>query len=308
MISRRRLMANAIALALGACGAPPSSPDAAPGSSTLASPQITIAAAAARTAGIGVEQAGPGAIQETVNLVGRISFQPNARTEVRAPYSGPIRSVARNFGDQVRRGEMLARVESSESLQTYSVTAPLAGTVLERNANVGDITADRALFVIGDLSKLEAEFYVFPRDAARVRTGQPVVLLGGADNTARIETRIASLLPAAQDNMQAMIARAPFSAGANMLRPGMSIRASIVIAESQAPIVVASEALQRLGDDEVVFVQRGDTYTPRTLRIGRRSGDRVEVLGGLQAGELYVAHNAFVLKSQLLGAAGANEE
>ncbi|MCR6644485.1 MAG: efflux RND transporter periplasmic adaptor subunit [Terricaulis sp.] len=140
--------------------------------------RVTIPAAAAEASRIVVAVAGPGALQETLTLTGRMTLQPAARAEIHAPYPGPVRAVLRNVGDTVGRGETLARVESAESLQTYAISSPIAGVVLDRQTNIGDVTADQPLFVVGDLSRLQAELNVATRDLARIARGQHVVIEG----------------------------------------------------------------------------------------------------------------------------------
>ena len=154
------------------------------------------------------------------------------------PILGPVRAVTHNVGDVVRRGQTLARVESAESLQTYSIVTPISGVVLERQTNIGDVTSEDPLFVVGDLSRLQAELNVVTRDIGRVAPGQSV-LITGLDGTTRIEARIASVLPTADAHSQTLIARAPLTIPqGSPLRPGMAVRASVVLTEQQVPIAV----------------------------------------------------------------------
>ncbi|MBL8552226.1 MAG: efflux RND transporter periplasmic adaptor subunit [Hyphomonadaceae bacterium] len=262
--------------------------------------RVTIPAASAEASGIVLAQAGPGAVQETLNLTGRIMLQPSARAEVHAPYPGPVRAVLRNIGDTVRRGETLARVESAESLQTYAIATPIAGIVLERQTNIGDVTSEEPLFVVGDLSRLQAELNVVTRDIGRVASGQSVVITG-LDGATRIEARIASVLPMADTHSQTLIARAPLTISANSpLRPGMAVRGSVVLSEQQAPIAVPREAVQTLEGRSVVFVRvAADTYEARPVTLGRSGRDTIEIVAGLAAGEAFVSENAFLVKAEI---------
>ena len=88
-----------------------------------------------------------------------------------ARFPGVIRSVSRNVGDTVRAGDALATIESNESLQTYTVTAPIAGIVTARHAAPGEQTDADALFEIADFSSVWAELDVFARDRPRLRDG-----------------------------------------------------------------------------------------------------------------------------------------
>lgn len=265
-----------------------------------AAERVTIPVEAAETSGIVVATAGPGAIEETLNLTGRIMLQPSARAEVHAPYPGPVRAVLRNVGDTVRRGETLARVESAESLQTYAVGTPIAGVVLDRQTNIGDVTSDQPLFVVGDLSRLQAELNVATRDIGRISAGQRVFITG-LDGATRVEAQIASVLPTADAHSQTLIARAPLTtAQGSSLRPGMAVRGAVVTAAQQAAVAVPRDAVQTVEGRSVVFVRVSeDTYEARPVTLGRTGATQVEILSGLAAGEAYVSENAFLVKAEI---------
>lgn len=262
-------------------------------------PSVEIDAAALDAAGVKLAAAGPGVVRETLTLTGRIMLQPAARAEVRAPYPGLVKSVEKNIGDIVVRGDVLARVESAESLQSYAVTAPIAGTVLERTTNIGDVTDGNALFLIGDLSRLQAELNVVTHDIDRVAAGQIVSILG-LDGEARYQGAIASVLPVTDAHSQTLIARVPVTAEtAQSLRPGMAIRAEVVVGETRAAIVAPADAVQSLEGKDVVFVKEGEALEARPVTLGRRSAGAVEVTSGLDAGDMLVAENAFLVKAEI---------
>lgn len=295
--------AVALVLPVGACG---KGPDEAASAAEQGEEhdeedgdRVTITAQALEASAIVIAQAGPGPIQETLDLTGRIMLQPAARAEIHAPYPGPVRAVLRNIGDTVRRGETLARVESSESLQTYSINTPIAGVVLERQTNIGDVTSEASLFVVGDLNRLEAELNVVTRDIGRVSPGQTVVITG-LDGSARIEARIATVLPMADAHSQTLIARAPLTITASSFRPGMAVRGSVVLAEQQAAVAVPRDAVQTVEGRSVVFVRvAAETFEARLVTLGRTGRDTVEITSGLAPGEAYVSENAFLVKAEL---------
>lgn len=134
--------------------------------------RTTIAAEAAHAGGIRTEIAGPATIGETVTIAGRIEIKPEGKSRVRAWYPGRIVSLSAELGQTVRKGQVIARVESSESLQTYAIPAPMSGIIVEKNANTGDYSGDGPIVVIADPTQLHAEFFVYPRDAERVKVGQ----------------------------------------------------------------------------------------------------------------------------------------
>ena len=259
--------------------------------------RTTIADAVAAEAGVLTEPAGPALIRERVSLSGTVQLTPSATAEVRAVYPGHVLRVTRTVGDQVRKGDTLAEVENSSSLQTYSVRAPIAGTVLERRTNAGDVAASDPLFVIGDIGSAQAELHVFPKDAGRIKPGQSVtVQLAGGDLVAK--GKIDSFLPIAEAGTQALIARVVLPRDASF-RPGMRVTASVDTSETQVPLAVRESGLQRFRDFTVVFAKYGETYEVRMLELGRKDGDFVEVLGGIDPGENYVTANSFLIKADI---------
>ncbi len=260
--------------------------------------RTTISAAAAKEAGVTTEKAGPAVVEQTIELLGHADLAPGAKASLRARFPGRIVSVAKNIGDQVKANDVLARIESNESLQTYALTSPIDGIVLERAANQGDIATDAVLFTVGDPRKLTADFHVFDRDAAHIRAGQTVHVtsLGGAIT---VDAQIASLSPMKDPGSQSIVARAPFDNADGKFRPGMTVNGHVVFDKAQAALAVKTIAIQRFRDFEVVYAKVGDTYEVRMLEIGRRSTEWTEVLGGLEPGTEYVVANSFLIKADI---------
>jgi cobalt-zinc-cadmium efflux system membrane fusion protein len=260
--------------------------------------RTVIADKAATEAGVTTEKTGPAVIKQTIELLGHVNLAPGAQASLRARFPGRVLAVLKNVGDAVAGGEALARIESNESLQSYAITAPFAGVVLERAVNVGDVATDGVLFTVGDPSKLLAEFHVFDRDAAVVKVGQSVRVVS-LDGKASADAQIGSLSPTKDLVSQTSIARAPLAGGANVFRAGSSARGDVVVDEQQVPLAVKTQAIQRFRDFEVVYAKVGDTYEVRMLDIGRRTPEWTEILGGIDAGVEYVVGNSFLIKADI---------
>lgn len=261
--------------------------------------RTTIKQAQADAAGVEVETTGPATIEETVTLSGRVELQPHGRAEVGAWFPGRIVEMTKKIGETVEKGETLARVTASESLQTYQIPAPISGVVMERRANVGDVaTADRPLYVIADATQVHAEFYVYPRDAERLAAGQPIKVksLSGEKS---IEAEIETILPAADMMTQTIVAHVELPNDDKTWRPGQAVEGVVVIGEEDVPLAVKTEALQRFRDFTVVYARVGETYEVRMLELGRRTPEWTEVLGGVDPGVEYVTKNAFLIRQDV---------
>lgn len=261
--------------------------------------RTTIEQAEADAAGVKVEPAGPARIDDIVLLPGRVELQPQGKAEVRAWYPGRIMAMTKVIGQQVRKGETVATVTSSESLQAYAIPAPITGVVMERLANVGDVAGDSPLYIIADATKVHAEFYVYPRDAERLRAGQPVVIRNlQGDHAVRAD--IEAILPTADMLTQTVVAHVDLpNPDGRMWRPGQAVNGEVAVSAIDVPLAVRTRALQRFRDFTVVFARVGETYEVRMLEIGRQSPEWTEVLSGIAPGEVYVTDNAFLIRADI---------
>jgi cobalt-zinc-cadmium efflux system membrane fusion protein len=248
--------------------------------------------------GISVRVAGPARIRETIALQGTVAPHPDAVTEVRGRYPGLVRSLSRSVGDAVRKGEELARIQSNESLQSYTVMAPMSGTVLERPANVGSMATEDPIYVIADTRRLVADFQVYSSDIARVEAEQALTV-SSLDGQNEAETTIERILPTVNLANRAATARAVIDNPDARWRPGEYVRGLVTVAESQVPLAVRESGLQSFRDFTVVYARIGDTYEVRMLELGRRDGAYVEVLGGLEPGTEYVTDNSYLIKADI---------
>ena len=267
---------------------------------TYASPEgrTRIAADAAKVGGIVVERAGPATIGEVRELYGTIELAPSARSEIRGQFPGRVVSVTKQVGSSVRRGELLARIESSESLQVYPVYATVGGVVAERNANPGDVTTDRALYVITDPAQTSVVFNIFPRDLGAIRPGARVVV-ELQDGTAVGAATLGQYLPEGNAQAGTALIRAAIPNRTGALRPGMALRGRVIVNAVAVPLAVRTEAIQPFRDFKVVFANYGPDYEVRMLELGRTSPEWTEVLGGLDPGTPYVAKGSFLVRADI---------
>jgi cobalt-zinc-cadmium efflux system membrane fusion protein len=234
-----------------------------------------------------------------------VQSDPDRLSRVRPRFAGVIQSLERNLGDVVRAGDALATVQSNESLQSYTVKAPIGGLIVVRNAQVGEATGEQPLFIIVDLSAVWIELDVFGRDLARVRAGQSVTI-ETLDGYA-VEGRIDFISPLASHASQSVHARVPLPNLDGSLRPGQFVRGQVVVAEHEAALAVRQSAVQRFREFSVVFARFGDIYEVRMLELGRRNRDWVEVLGGLAPGSHYVTKNSYLIKADIEKAGASHE-
>ncbi|HEY6644330.1 efflux RND transporter periplasmic adaptor subunit [Povalibacter sp.] len=257
-----------------------------------------IAANTAKAMGVVLVSAGPVTLREQLTLSGTVQADPSRISRVRARYAGVVREIAAQPFSQVTRGAVLAQVQSNESLQNYPILAPITGTIVEQNAQIGEATGDAPLFTIVDIARVWVELDVFQRELGRIEEGQRVELTD-LDGTPVGSGRIARIAPLAVHGSQSVRARVVIDNAAGSLRPGQFVSGVVTVAEVSVPLAVERAALQRFRDTDVVFANIGDIYEVRMLELGRADVRHVEVLGGLAPATAYVTGNSYLIKADI---------
>lgn len=255
---------------------------------------------------IEVLPAGAATVHQTVGLTGKITLNQNKMAQIKARFPGIVRDVKKGIGDEVKKGETLATVESNESLQVYPVTSPLDGVVIARNTNIGDVADAEPIFIVADLKELWAEFFIFSRDLDRIKPGQKIDVKSLTDGTST-EAVLNSLLPTAESSSQTVVARVVIDNPDNQWRAGMTVRGDVVLSEKEVPLAVKTTAIQRQEGTTVVYVQKGNDFEMRKVELGESDREWTEILSGLSAGENYVANNSFVIKADIGKSAAEHE-
>lgn len=257
-------------------------------------------------AGIEMLTAGPRELRDILRLNGMIQPNQEAMVKVTPRFPGVIRSMRKRLGDKVKKDEVLATIDSNQSLTTYELKAPIDGTVIDRDGTLGEFAAEaRPLFTIADLSTMWIDFAVYRRDFAKVRLGD-AVSIDVEDGGPPIEAKIDYVSPIGASDTQSSIARAVVP-NDGRLRPGLFVDGRVVLSAKPVDVAVRTSALQTLEGKTVVFVRDGDTFAAREVELGGRDADWVEVTFGLLAGDVYAAKNSFVVKAEIGKGSAAHE-
>ncbi|SDB53482.1 membrane fusion protein, cobalt-zinc-cadmium efflux system [Pseudidiomarina indica] len=227
-------------------------------------------------------------------VYGKLSADPNRISHVNARFPGILTSVKFSLGDSVKAGDVLAVVESNESLNTYAIKAPIDGVIIQRSANVGEVAQQQTLFSIADFGSLWADFRLYPSQQVAVATGQNVVILA-ADT--EINGVIAHIIPSLTQPYQ--LARVKLDNRDGKLSPGQLIEGAVISGEFNVELAVKKSAIQILDNQSGVFVKNNTEYVFTPLQLGRSDMDYVEVIAGLKPGQLYVTTNSYLLKADI---------
>jgi cobalt-zinc-cadmium efflux system membrane fusion protein len=106
---------------------------------------------------------------------------------------------------------------------------------------------------------------------------------------------------------QMVTARVTLDNSRGELLVGSFVTAQVAVANHDVPLAVKTSGLQPFRDFTVVFERVENTYEVRMLELGKRYGEWVEVLGGLEPGAQYVTENSYLIAADV-GKSGASHD
>ncbi len=264
---------------------------------------VDISPAMAKEVGITTSVATGGTLSRQLQVYGRLVLPPQQIAKVQARFPGLVKAIHVTAGDHIQKGDLLAVIESNESLRSYEVRAPIAGIVQSRNSYLGEVTGSAPLFTLVNIEQLWAELRVFPGQRVGVKHDQPVTLTIENDKLAGV---VEHLIPAFNGEPFVTV-RVTVDNHDERYAPGDLVTGWITVASEHLPLVVDNKALQTVREQDAIFMANGNRYEVRALTLGRRDSHITEVLSGLQAGERYVTGNSYLLKADLEKAGAAHE-
>jgi membrane fusion protein, heavy metal efflux system len=260
---------------------------------------VALSDAKVAAAGIELATAAPAVLRDSLLLNGVVQANQEALVQVTPRFPGIVKEVRKRIGDRVERGEVLAIVESNQSLTPYELKASLAGTVIDRQTTLGEYASEqKPAFVIADLSTVWVDFSVYRRDLKRVHIGDQV-MIDPADGGAAIAAQVSYLSPVGSSETQSALARAVVANPEQRLRPGLFATGRVTLSSKTVAVAVKTSAVQTLEDHPAVFVRSGDRFEVREVELGDRDTDFVEITFGVLEGDVYAARNSFIVKAEM---------
>ena len=269
--------------------------------------RIKITDQAAKSVALKFETAGPKKIRKLAEMTGRIVPDEDQMAKVSPRFPGVVLEANKKLGENVEKGEVLAIIESSQSMTTYEITAPISGTIIARDVARGvAVNTDKPIYVIADLDTVWVDLNVRREDIGSVEKGKEITIT--EENSGESAKAVITYLsPFGSHETQTLRAIATLPNGDAKWSTGLLVNAALVVEEREVPVAVHKNALQTFRDWDVVFMKYGEIYEIAILELGQRDGDWIEVVSGLDAGTTYVTENAFVVKADILKSGASHD-
>ena len=257
-----------------------------------------------------------------VSSIGSATFAYQAERTLTAQAAGTVTSINVQEGSEVAKDDIILGLSgddltesiqsASESLRSaeismqnlqdamnnYTITAPISGTIIEKDAKVGDaVKAGDTLCIVYDLSYLEMSINVDELQISSISVGQQVQITADAvpDKTYVGTVTRVSMKGASNGGTTTypVTIRIDDTDG---LRPGMNANAEIVVAEAKNALVVPNAAVVRgsyvlvtkdspsaANADTAMEAPEGFVYVP--VKTGVSDDDYTQIVSGIQEGD-----------------------
>jgi cobalt-zinc-cadmium efflux system membrane fusion protein len=208
----------------------------------------------------------------------------------------------RNLG--LSESDLVRAVRTQDTGSLLPVRAPFAGTLVERDAVIGETVDERdVLFALADTSTMWAMIDLGESDLAVVRAGQPVAFRSPALGGGIARGTLTWISTELDRKTRTLKARAELENPDGLLKAFLFGTVTISAGRSDTALFVPKSAVQWEGCCNVAFVRsdaEGTIFRPARLTLGFDAGNGYEVIAGLSGGEDVVTEGSFILKNELL--------
>lgn len=198
---------------------------------------------------------------------------------------------------------------SGEVNPKFRLVAPIAGEVVEREVTLGELVSPNRekLMVLADVHTLWVLADVPEAHLPEIELGAKAWINAGSLDPHKHGGQVSYIAPMIDPHTRTVAVRVVVECGDRSLKPGMFVQVEIASSARggkapEAVVAIPEGAVQTVEGGPAVFVPVADkpnTFAKRAVKVGRSIAGLVPVLGGLDAGESYVASGSFLLKADL---------
>ncbi|OGL54974.1 MAG: hypothetical protein A3C43_02695 [Candidatus Schekmanbacteria bacterium RIFCSPHIGHO2_02_FULL_38_11] len=204
-----------------------------------------------------------------------------------------------------------AKDEASVQFENTFIKAPFDGTVLTKNADVGEVVAPfgsyvnakAAVITMADMNSLLVEADVSETNVKMIRVNQPCVISLDAYPEIKYRAMVHMIVPTADRAKASILTKIKFLDFDKRILPEMSAKVSFLSDEvtdnmvKTPKLAVNSEAVFSIANGKAVFILKKNKAVQKTIKTGEQFGDQTEILEGLSEGDKVVLKPKEGLKS-----------
>jgi len=199
-----------------------------------------------------------------------------------------LRKKLRRYGIDDAQIETISK--QTQPLEHLAITAPVGGTVLEKNIVEGAyVKRGEILYRVADLSKVWIELEAYETDLPQIKTGQLAMIEPGG-----LQGTVEFVDPSIHPKTRTTALRVSVANPDGVLRPEMLVRAVVHAPGNKPAVLIPASAPLITGERARVYVQIGENvFEGRDVTLGPRAGELIVIESGIEPGDNVVVNGAF---------------
>lgn len=184
-------------------------------------------------------------------------------------------------------------------IASATITSPVDGEIAARSIDPGEMAnpAQPVLTVV-NIDTVYVEATVAESDISLIKPNQQVkVKIDAAGGI--FEGTVSNISPAADPRTKGYPIKVEIANPGHKLKPGMFAEIRLVTRSREAALVIPKEAIITRGSDKLLYLLKNSIVEERVIQTGIESGDQVEVVKGLSAGEKFVVEGQHSLSDKV---------
>jgi len=224
---------------------------------------------------------------ENTNLATAKAQQANLKTEVErmeALYKSG--GISKQQLDQIKTQYDVSKrnIENLES--NITLTSPISGVITLRNFDNGDVSGSQPILQVMQISPVKLKFNINETFYSKIKLGMGIKAKVEVFGDEEFSGKISLIAPTIDPTTRTFMVEAQFTNGNQKLRPGMFGRVELNLGKAEKVIVSDKAIVKQNGtNSKYVYVEKDGVVSYRLVELGRRMGDRYELLSGVNNGE-----------------------
>ena len=252
---------------------------------------VELSDTAQKSIGLKVVEADIRPVEGVLSVNGIVKPEPNRVAEVSTRAEGRIQELYASLGDRVKKGQKLAAMLPRQigNPPLVSITAPLSGTIVERNVSLGGFVApNETLFRIADLSEVIVEGDVFESDVSKVKLGQDARVRLDAYPDKVFNGPVSFIASQVDPEKRTLHIWVSIDNKEGLLKPEFFAKVDLVVGPGGEVLSVPVEAIIDDGAEKFVFVKNGNQFVRQDVATGMSDDRYIEITDGLYPGDQVV--------------------
>ncbi|MDD4830457.1 MAG: efflux RND transporter periplasmic adaptor subunit [Bacteroidales bacterium] len=188
--------------------------------------------------------------------------------------------------DQIKTQYDVAKRNIENLERNITLTSPISGVITMRNFDNGDVSGAQPILQVMQITPVKLKFNINESFYNKIKLGMSVKAKVQVFEDEEFSGKISLIAPTIDPTTRTFMVEAQFSNGNQKLRPGMFGRVELNLGKAKKVIISDKAVIKQSGtNNKYVFIEKDGSVEYRQVELGRRMGDRYELLSGVNDGE-----------------------